>query len=257
MAVNGTVGEPIDLMVVEDNDRLRLALGEGLEATSAVRVVHSCASGEDAFARALARAPRAILMDVGLAGEMSGIVAAVAIRREFPRMPVVLYSIQDDDAYYRDFRRAGILSHYAYVRKTNYLLPGMIVPLLVDAIAGRSFIDPEIEARVQEVWEKDEQSPMALLEPNERAVAVMLAEGLSNAQIAARLGFRDKRTVARTNGQIYAAWGLNDTAADEKIARTRAAIVMREGRLISWDADGKPWLFDARGDRIAFQPARA
>jgi DNA-binding NarL/FixJ family response regulator len=257
MTVNGLAGDQIDLMIVEDNERLRLALGEGLAATGTVRIVHSCASGEEAFSRALARAPQAILMDVGLAGEMSGIAAAVAIRREFPRMPVVLYSIQDDDAYYRDFRRSGILSHYAYVRKTNYLLPTMIVPLLSDAIVGRSFIDPEIEARVQEVWEKDEQSPMALLEPNERAVAVLLAEGLNNAQIAAKLGFRDKRTVARTNGQIYAAWGLNDTASDEKIARTRAAIVMREGRLISWDADGRPWVFDTKGERVAFQPAHA
>lgn len=245
----------IDLMVVEDNDRLRLALGEGLEATGCVRVLHSCPSGEEALALALTRRPDAILMDVGLAGAMNGIAAAVALRREFPRIPVVLYSIQDDDAYYRDFRRSGILSHYAYVRKTNYLLPAMVVPLLQDAMSGRGFIDPEIEARVHEVREKDAQSPFSLLEPNERAVAELLAQGLSNAQIAARLGFRDKRTVARTNGQIYAAWGLNDTAADEKIARTRAAIVMREGRLISWDVDGKPWVFDAQGDRVAFQPA--
>lgn len=256
MAV-GSATRVIDLMVVEDNDRLRLALSEGLEATGSVRVVHRCASGEEALSLTLTQSPDAMLMDVGLAGEMSGIAAAVAVRREFPRMPVVLYSIQDDDAYYRDFRRSGILSHYAYVRKTNYLLPSMIVPLLQDAIAGRSFIDPEIEARVQEVREKDAQSPCALLEPSERAVAELLAEGLSNAQIAARLGFRDKRTVARTNGQIYAAWGLNDTATDEKIARTRAAIVMREGRLISWDARGKPWVFDANGDRVPFQPARA
>ena len=108
---------------------------------------------------------------------MNGIAAAVAIRREFPRLPVVFYSIQDDDAYYRDFRRSGILSHYAYVRKSNYLLPQMIVPLLRDAVAGRSFIDPEIESRVQEVRHKDEQAPMALLEPNEQAVARMLAAG--------------------------------------------------------------------------------
>jgi DNA-binding NarL/FixJ family response regulator len=88
-------------------------------------------------------------MDVQLAGEMNGIEAAIAIRREFPRMPVVFYSIQDDDDYYRTFRHSGILSHYAYVRKSNYLLPALIVPLLRDAAAGRSFIDPEIESRVR------------------------------------------------------------------------------------------------------------
>jgi hypothetical protein len=105
---------------------------------------------------------------------------------------------QDDDAYYRDFRQSGILSHYAYVRKSNYLLPQMIVPLLRDAVAGRSFIDPEIESRVQEVRRKDEQSPMALLEPNEQAVARMLAQGMTNEQIAARLGFRDIRKAPDT-----------------------------------------------------------
>ena len=85
---------------------------------------------------------------------------------------------------------------------------------------------------------------MALLEPNEQVVARMLAEGLSNEQIAARLGFRDKRTISRTNGQIYAAWGLADSATDEKVARTRAAIIVREGRLLRWDADGAPHPID-------------
>jgi DNA-binding NarL/FixJ family response regulator len=187
-------------------------------------------------------------MDVRLAGEMNGIQAAVAIRREFPRFPVVFYSIQDDDAYYRDFRRSGILSHYAYVRKSNYLLPAMIVPLLKDAVAGRSFIDPEIEARVQEVRHKDEFSPMALLEPNEQTVARLLAQGMTNEEIAARMGFRDKRTISRTNGQIYTVWGLNETSTDEKVARTRAAIIVHTGRLISWDEEGETHIMDERGE---------
>jgi DNA-binding NarL/FixJ family response regulator len=255
------------LLLVEDNHKLRGALRTGLEAAGAVRVVHACGSGEEALAWCLAAAgetadsaedsgsrpgglPDAMLMDVQLAGDMNGIQAAVAVRREYPRMPVVFYSIQDDDAYYRDFRRSGILSHYVYVRKSNYLLPGMILPLLQDAAAGRSFIDPDIESRVQEVRHKDEQSPMALLEPNEQAVARMLGDGMTNEQIAARLGFRDKRTISRTNGQIYAAWGLSETATDEKVARTRAAIVVRTGRLIRWDEEGQAWVMNERDEWI-------
>jgi DNA-binding NarL/FixJ family response regulator len=199
----------LSLLLVEDNPNLRAALKTGLEATGEVSVAFACASGEEALGYCLAEAtresaPDVSLMDVQLAGELNGVAAAVALRREFPRFPVVFYSIQDDDAYYRDFRRSGILSHYAYVRKSNYLLPQMIVPLLRDAAAGRSFIDPDIESRVQAVRHKDEQSPFALLEPNEQAVARMLAQGLTNEQIAARSGFRDKRTISRTNGQIYA-----------------------------------------------------
>jgi len=129
----------------------------------------------------------------------------------------------------------------------------MILPLLKDAVAGRSFIDPEIEARVQEVRLKDENDPMALLEPNEQVVASLLAQGLTNEQIAARLGFRDKRTISRTNGQIYAVWGLDVNATDEKVARTRAAIIVQSRRLISWDEDGVPHVMDERGKWVLWE----
>src|SRR5262245_243423 len=248
----------LNLLLVEDNANLRAALKTGLEGTGQAAVAFACASGEQALAYCLAAGapeavPQAALMDVQLAGDMNGVAAAVAIRREFPRLPVVFYSIQDDDSYYRDFRRSGILSHYAYVRKSNYLLPQMILPLLRDAVAGRSFIDPDIEARVQEVKHKDEQAPMALLEPNEQAVARLLAQGLTNEQIAARMGFRDKRTISRVNGQIYAAWGLADTTTDEKIARTRAALIAQTGRLITWDADGVARVMNERGGWIIWE----
>ncbi len=240
---------PLQLLVVEDHAKLRQALRVGLEATGAVRVVADGETGEAALAWCLAEGPpEAVLMDVQLAGAWNGIEAAVAIRREFPRLPVVFYSIQDEEAYYRAFRRSGILSHYAYVRKSNYLLPAMIVPLLRDAAAGRSVIDPEIEARVEAVRLKDETSPWALLEPNEQVVARLLAQGLTNEQIAARQGYRDKRTISRVNGQIYAAWGLSDSTTDEKVARTRAALIAREGRLLVWDAEGVPRVMNARGE---------
>jgi DNA-binding NarL/FixJ family response regulator len=252
----------IYLLLVEDNLRLRQALKTGLEAISGVHIVHDCDAGEAALAYCLCAAdapqehqpPSVILMDVQLAGKMNGIQAAVAIRREFPRHPVVFYSIQDDDAYYRDFRRSGILSHYAYVRKSNYLLPEMIFPLLRDAVAGRSFIDPEIEARVQEVRLKDENDPMTVLEPNEQVVARLLAQGLTNEQIATRLGFQDKRTISRTNGQIYAAWGLDQSTTDEKVARTRAALIVQTGLLMSWDEDGQAFILNDRGQWEALRP---
>ncbi len=243
----------IKTLIVEDNEKLRPALSSGLNSMAQIEIVHDCDSGEEAVEYCLATPPDVILMDVQLARELNGIETAVSIRREHPRLPVVFYSIQDDDDYYRAFRRSGILSHYAYVRKSNYLLPQMIVPLLQDAVNGRSFIDPDIESRVQEVRHKDEYSPMDLLEPNEREVALMLAQGMSNKQIAARMGFRDKRTISRINGQIYTAWELNLTPAAEKNARTRAVIIVQNGRLISWDENGIPSIIDERGEWVEWQ----
>jgi DNA-binding NarL/FixJ family response regulator len=243
----------LNILLVEDNSKLRPALKAGLEGTQQVQIVHDCDSGEAALEYCLEQSPDAILMDVQLAGPMNGVETAVAIRREFPRLPVVFYSIQDDDTYYRAFRRSGILSHYAYVRKSNYLLPQMIVPLLRDAVNGRSFIDPDIESRVQEVRHKDEHAPMELLEPNEQLVAQMVAQGMSNEQIAARMGFRDKRTISRINGQIYTAWGLNSTTTDEKVARTRATIIVNSGRLLTWDQNGIAHMMNERGEWVEWR----
>jgi DNA-binding NarL/FixJ family response regulator len=243
----------LKLLLVDDHGPLRKALYEGLDATEEVRVVGEAATGREAVARALELDIDVILMDVQLRDvqegrrALSGVGAAVAIRRERPRMPVVFYSIQDDDEYYREFRASGILTHYAYVRKSNYLLPRMLVPLLRDAVSGRSLVDPEIEDRVQEVRDLDEQSPRALLEPNELRVAELMAQGMTNEQIATRLNLHDKRAVSRTNGRIYASWGLSENAVDDKVARARATLIYMLNRMVMWDENGVALAQDRRG----------
>src|SRR6478672_3245771 len=242
------------VLLVEDHAPVRRALREGLEATGEAQVIAEAATAREAIALAEANGEIEVaLMDVELrdpevgAEAASGVGAAVAIRRERPRFPVVFYSIQDDDTYFREFRASGILSHYAYVRKSNYLLPSMLVPLLRDAINGRSLVDPEIEDRVQEVRDLDEQSPRALLEPNELRVAELMAQGMTNEQIAARLNLHDKRAVSRTAGRIYAAWGLSESAVDDKVARARATLIYTLNRLVLWDEDGVALVQDRRG----------
>jgi hypothetical protein len=64
------------------------------------------------------------------------------------------------------------------------------------------------------------------------------------------MGFRDKRTISRINGQIYTAWGLNETTTDEKIARTRVAIIVNNGRLFYWNEAGVAHVMNGRGDWV-------
>src|SRR5438034_7050698 len=115
----------IKVLLVDDHGPLRMALRKGLQATGSVQVLGEASTGQEAITRALELDIDVILMDVQLqdarAGRkaISGVGAAVAIRRERPRLPVVFYSIQDDDEYYREFRASGILTHYAYVRKRS------------------------------------------------------------------------------------------------------------------------------------------
>jgi DNA-binding NarL/FixJ family response regulator len=237
------------IIIIEDNLKLRKALKQGLEETGKVSVLYDCDSGEAAIEFCRKTEVDVLLFDVQVVGP-NGIESTIQIRKEFPRKPVVFYSIQDDDTYFRDFRRSGILSHYAYVKKSNYLLPSMIVPLLRDAYLGRSFIDPEIESRVQEVRFTDENSPLSLLEPNEKEVAKLLARGLSNEQIASRMGVKDKRTISRVNGQIYTVWGLADNATDEKVARTRASLIVHENKLLIWSEKGNVTFINEKGEEV-------
>ncbi|TGL63421.1 response regulator transcription factor [Leptospira sarikeiensis] len=242
--------DPLRILVAEDNSKLRKAMIFGLEESGKIKSVFDCETGEEAVRYCMEEETDVLLLDVRLAGKLNGIETIISIRKEFPRKPVVIYSIQDSDEYFRTFRRSGILSHYAYVRKSNYLLPQMVLPLIRLAYDGKSFIDPEIESRVSEVKEKDENSPLAILEPNERVVAEMLAKGMSNEQIAGHFGFKDKRTISRINGQIYSAWNLNESNSDEKVARTRAALIVLTNRFLSWDEDGKIYYRDPSGKRI-------
>ena len=78
----------------------------------------------------------------------------------------------------------------------------------------------------------------------------MIAQGFTNEQIADQLGFRDKRSISRINGQIYAAWGLDSNATDEKIARTRAVLIALMGILLSWDDDGNVYQINENGKRV-------
>jgi DNA-binding NarL/FixJ family response regulator len=239
--------EILNLALIEDNPKLRIALKEGLESTNKIKVVAQSDIGLDSILFCEQKEVDVILMDVQLKKE-NGIYSAIQLRKEFPRKPIVFYSIQDDDQYFKDFIHSGILSHYAYVKKSNYLLPSQLVPLLKDAFLGKSFIDPEIETRVKEVRFNEKNSPRAMLEPRELEVAKFISQGLTNEQIANILKVKDKRTISRINGQIYSLWNLDSTAMDEKVARTRAVIIYNENKFIEWNEKGKAHYYDQEGN---------
>src|SRR5215469_18117966 len=104
----------IRLLLVEDHKSVRQALREGLEATGEVQVVAEASTAREAIAAVESSGLESSSLDVALmdvelrdaelgAAAASGVGAAAAIRRERPRFPVVFYSIQDDDSYFREF----------------------------------------------------------------------------------------------------------------------------------------------------------
>ena len=113
-----------------------------------------------------------------------GLVAAQQIRREFPETGVLLLSHYVEPSY-----ALRLLEERP--EQVGYLLKERVfdVAILIDALRritdGESVVDPTIVSRL--LGRKRRDDPLAALSPREREVLGLLAEGLSNGAIAARL----------------------------------------------------------------------
>jgi two-component system, response regulator PdtaR len=95
--------QPIKVMVVEDEVLIGLMIVKKLQAQG-YRVDGVVTTGEEAVRRAGRESFDVILMDVTLAGELSGIEAAQQIKRRYD-IPIIVYSGYDDRQFYDQVRQ--------------------------------------------------------------------------------------------------------------------------------------------------------
>lgn len=98
-------GKTVKVMIVEDEVLIGLMLAKKLRARG-YEVAEVQTSGEDAVERAGAEKPDVILMDVTLAGEMSGIEAAQIVKDQYD-IPVIIFSGYDDKNFYEQVARVN------------------------------------------------------------------------------------------------------------------------------------------------------
>jgi DNA-binding NarL/FixJ family response regulator len=134
-----------------------------------------------------------------------GLVAAQAIRTEHPAVGVLVLSQYVEPGY-----AMRLLEEHP--ERIGYLLKERVfdVAILVDALRriadGETVVDPTIVSRL--VGRRRREDPVARLTEREREVLGLLAEGLSNKAIAARL-FVTERTVEAHVKQIFLKLDLN------------------------------------------------
>ena len=108
--------DPVRVLVVDDNEMSRLALGSVVEETAGFVVVGYASSGEESLAATERLRPDLVLMDVNLPG-IDGIEATRRLRAQSGSPQVVLLSTYDED----DFGdRAASCGARAYVPKSTF-----------------------------------------------------------------------------------------------------------------------------------------
>jgi DNA-binding NarL/FixJ family response regulator len=147
-----------------------------------------------------------------------GLVAAQRIRREYPETGVLVLSQYVEPSY-----AMRLLEEHP--ERVGYLLKERVfdVAILVDALRrlsdGETVIDPTIVSQL--VGRRRREDPLAELTEREREVLGLVAEGLSNKAIGARL-FVTERTVEAHVKQIFLKLGL--TAKPESHRRVLAVL---------------------------------
>lgn len=173
--------DTIKVLLVEDQTLMRQGLKTILELESGTTVVGEAADGESGVRLALELRPDVILMDVQLPG-MSGVDATAAICAAWPAARVIILTTFDRDDYVYQGVRAGAM---------GFLLKDTPAENLVQTIqkvhAGEVFIQPEIASRTLRELMRPKVAPLEPLSDREREVLILIAQGLSNRDIAEKL----------------------------------------------------------------------
>ncbi len=184
------------LVVAEDNALLRDGLIRLLEAHhfEIVAAVDNAVALADALTSA--EADGAVL-DVRMPPTHTdeGLQAAVAARAARPGFPVLVLSQYVEQLYARELLASG-KGAVGYLLKDRVANVGEFVDGVRRVLAGGTVIDPEVIAAIMA---RQRQEPVERLTPREREVLGLMAEGRSNAAIAARLFVTEKAVTKHTN----------------------------------------------------------
>jgi DNA-binding NarL/FixJ family response regulator len=196
----------IRVALVDDEAMIRVGLRMVLSGEDDIEVVGEAADGDEAAALVGRLRPDVVLMDVRMA-RMDGLTAARRICAEFPDSKVVILTTFDEDEHVAAALRAGVSGFLLKVAP-----PEQLVEAVRTVAAGKGLLDPAVTLRVIAAFAGQEPPAppgpaLEQLTPREQEVLRLLAEGLTNAEIAARM-YLGEATVKTHLSRILMKLGL-------------------------------------------------
>ncbi|MFE3553904.1 response regulator [Streptomyces sp. NPDC059193] len=215
---------PIKVMIADDQMMVRQGFTVLLNAQPDIEVVGQAVDGADAVAKAGELGPDVVLMDIRMPG-MGGIEATSVITgAPGATVKVLVLTTFDLDEYVYEALRAGA---------SGFLLKDASADQLAEAVrvvaAGEALLSPNITKRLITEFSRlgapraPSRARIDELTERETEVLTLVAQGLSNAEIAAHLTVAEQ-TVKTHVGRILVKLGLRD--------RTQAAVFAYETGLV-------------------------
>jgi DNA-binding NarL/FixJ family response regulator len=168
--------KPIRVLCVDDHPLVRKGIASMLANEGDMQLVAEAGNGREAIEAFRQHRPDVTLMDLRMP-VLDGITAARAICQEFPQAKIIALTSYDGDHDIYQALDAGV---------RGYLLKETVHTEVLSAIrlihSGRRLMPPAVAQRLSEHVQQ------AALSPREIEVLTLVAQGLANKEVAARLG---------------------------------------------------------------------
>jgi DNA-binding NarL/FixJ family response regulator len=193
------------ILLVDDHEIVRLGLKTLIDRQPSFEVIAEAGTADEAVEKARVHKPDVIVMDIRLPGR-NGIEATRDVMRLLPDTKVIMLTSYADDELLMEAIEAGAAGYVLKQIGSDSLLKA-----LETVARGESLLDPalmnKVFARLREAARRERGQAFAGLTEQEVKILALVAEGLTNREIAERI-YLSEKTVRNYVSAILGKLGL-------------------------------------------------